>query len=32
VGLAILLRVRKRPRIFEASLGELQRDQDALTP
>ncbi len=32
VGLAILLRVRKRPRIFEESLGELQRDQDALTP
>ena len=32
VGLGILLRVRKRPRIFEASLGELQRDQETLTP
>lgn len=32
LGLAIVLRVRKRPRIFEASIGELQRDQDALTP
>lgn len=31
-GLAILLRVRKRPRIFEASIGELQRDQETLTP
>lgn len=31
-GLAILLRVRKRPRIFEASLAELQRDQETLTP
>lgn len=32
VGLAIVLRVRKRPRLFEASIAELQRDQDALTP
>jgi uncharacterized membrane protein YqjE len=31
-GLGIVLRVRKRPRIFEASIGELQRDQDTLTP
>jgi uncharacterized membrane protein YqjE len=32
VGLAILLRVRQRPRLFEASLGELQRDREELTP
>jgi hypothetical protein len=31
-GMGIVLRVRKRPRIFEASIGELQRDQDTLTP
>jgi hypothetical protein len=24
--------VRKRPRIFEASLAELQRDREELTP
>jgi uncharacterized membrane protein YqjE len=31
-GLGMVLRVRKRPRIFEASIGELQRDQDTLAP
>jgi uncharacterized membrane protein YqjE len=31
-GLGLVLRVRKRPRMFEASLGELQRDQEALIP
>lgn len=31
-GLGIVLQVRKRPRIFEASIGELQRDQDTLAP
>ena len=31
-GLVVLLRVRERPRMFEASLAELQRDQEELTP
>ena len=31
-ALSVLLRVRKRPRIFEASLAELRRDQDELAP
>lgn len=32
VALAVVLRVRERPRMFEASLAELQRDQEELTP
>ena len=31
-GLVLLLVKRKRPRIFEASLAELQRDREELTP
>lgn len=31
-GLGVVLRLRKRPRIFEASIGELQRDQETLAP
>jgi uncharacterized membrane protein YqjE len=31
-AVAIALRARKRPRIFDASLAELQRDREALTP
>lgn len=31
-GLVVVLAVRKRPRMFEASLAELQRDREELTP
>ena len=31
-AVALVVRARERPRVFDASLAELQRDREALTP
>ena len=31
-AVALVLRARERPRVFDASLAQLQRDREALTP